>query len=80
MKRTVTVRNSNVIKLRDYDVKKALDNNEKMEVTYQNEVMTLSPEELVSKRIATGAPIKSQFNDKSYTLFSYRWVSDEMDY
>ena len=48
MKRTLEKRIGNTIELRDYDVEKAIANNEKIEVTYEKEVMTLSPKELVA--------------------------------
>lgn len=80
MRRPVTVRKANIIQLRDYDVNKAIANNEKFEVSFENELMTLTPEELVSKRTDVQGPINSKFNSSSYNLFSYRWKSDEMDY
>lgn len=80
MKRTVEKRLGNIIELRDYDVQKAITNKEKIEVTYQKEVMTLSPEELVSKKVMTSPAMKSKFSNQEYRLLGYRWESDELDY
>lgn len=80
MKRTVEKRLGGIIELRDYDVEKAIAENDKIEVTYQKEVMTLSPEELVSKKLMTSRAQQSKFSTKEYRLFGYRWKSDELDY
>jgi hypothetical protein len=80
MKRTVEKRLGGLIELRDYDVQKAIAENDKIEVTYQKEVMTLSPEELVSKKLMTSRAMQSKFSTKEYRLLGYRWKSDELDY
>lgn len=80
MKRTVEKRLGGIIELRDYDVQKAIATNDKIEVTYQKEVMTLSPEELVSKKVMTSRLHPSKFSSQEYRLFGYRWESDELDY
>jgi hypothetical protein len=41
--------------------------------------MTLTPEELVSKRKATGGPFSSKFDNKSYMLYGYVWNPDEVE-
>lgn len=80
MKRTVEKRLGGIIELRDYDVEKAIAENDKIEVTYQKEVMTLSPEELVSEKVMTSRAQQSKFSTKEYKLLGYRWKSDELDY
>jgi len=80
MKRTIEKRIGNTIELRDYDVEKAIANNEKIEVTYEKEVMTLSPKELVDRRVSTSRYHKSKFSNMEYRLLGYKWKSDEMDY
>lgn len=80
MKRTIEKRIGNTIELRDFDVKKAIATNDKIEVTYQKEVMTLFPEELVSKRVSTSPAMKSKFANMEYRLYGYKWKTDEMDY
>lgn len=80
MKRTVEKRLGGIIELRDYDVQRAIAENDKIEVTYQKELMTLSPEELVSKKVMTSRPHQSKFSSQEYRLFGYRWESDELDY
>ena len=80
MKRTVEKKSGNIIELRDFDVEKAIANKEKIEVTYQDEVMTLSPEELVNRRVTKSPAFKSKFSTKEYRLYGYKWVSDQIDY
>ena len=41
--------------------------------------MTLTPEELVSKRKATGGPFPSKFDNKTYMLYGYVWNPDEVE-
>lgn len=80
MKRTIEKRTGNIIELRDYDVEKAIANKEKIEVTYQDEVMILSPEDLQTKRVTKSQAFKSKFSNKEYRLYGYKWVSDQIDY
>jgi len=75
MKRTLEKRIGNTIELRDYDVKKAIASNQSIEVTYEKEVMTLSPEELVSKKVSTSPAFKSKFTNMEYRLYGYKWKS-----
>lgn len=80
MKRIVEKKLGGTIELRDFDVKKAITSNQKIEVMHNKEVMTLSPEDLVRKRVSTSPAFKSKFSNNEYRLYGYKWKTDEMDY
>ena len=66
--------------LRDYEVQKAIDNNEKVQIIFEGDVMTLTPDELVSRKVKESQLIKSKIGSKDYVLYSYNWVPDSIDY
>jgi hypothetical protein len=71
----------NLAEVRDYDVKNCISLGEKFEIVFDDtkELMTLTPEELVSKRKTTGGPFSSKFDNKSYMLYGYVWNPDEVE-
>jgi len=79
MRKTVKKVEHNLAEVRDYDVKKCIKLGEKFEIVFAdtNDIMTLSPEELVSKRVTTSPPMTSMFDpNKTYTLYGYKWNPD----
>jgi len=82
MRRTIKKIQHNLAEVRDYDVKKCIRLGENFELVFaeNNDVMTLSPEELVSKRLTTSPPMVSMFDpNKTYTLYGYKWNPDEVE-
>ena len=70
------------VHLRDFEVKKFIDDNETIKVKFGSDVMTLTPSELKSKHVYTS---KDKYKSKvpgypDYYLFGYKWNPDEMDY
>lgn len=80
MRRNVTTINNGTAKLKDYDVIKCIADKDKMEVTYKEDMMTLSYEELTTKKVSTSQLYKSQYpGGKDYKLFGYNWRPDEIE-
>jgi hypothetical protein len=81
MRRIIKKLERNLAEVRDYDVKNCISLGEKFEIVFDDtkELMTLTPEELVSKRKATGGPFSSKFDNKSYMLYGYVWNPDEVE-
>lgn len=73
MKVEVTkIGNNGNIGIRDYLVNQAIENNEQLIVTFNNEKMALSPLEL--KRGDIGSKqFESKIDDKSYRIIYYKW-------
>ena len=63
--------------VRDYDVKECVQKGENFKIEFQNDVMTLTPEDLITK-IESKSPQKSNFG-KNYVLFGYNWNPDEIE-
>jgi len=77
MKRTVRKLHENKAEVRDYDVKKCIDNNENIYIKFEKETMTLSALELKTKLIKVSKyKFKSKFGGKDYFLYSYNWNPD----
>lgn len=69
------------IHLRDFEVKKAIEDNEPIKVKYGIDSMVLTPEELVSKRTYVSKDkYKSKVGGPDYYLFGYKWEPEEIDY
>lgn len=68
------------IDLRDYDVKQAIENGESIKVKFDMDYMTLTPEQLVSMKKKESALMKSKVGGKDYTLYSYEWVPDDLEF
>jgi hypothetical protein len=81
MRRIIKKLERNLAEVRDYDVKNCISLGEKFEIVFDDtkEMMTLTPEELVSKRKTTGGPFSSKFDNKSYMLYGYVWNPDEVE-
>lgn len=81
MRRIIKKLERNLAEVRDYDVKNCISLGEKFEIVFDDtkELMTLTPEELVSKRKTTGGPFSSKFDNKSYMLYGYVWNPDEVE-
>jgi len=64
--------------LRDYEVEEALKENQNAVVVYMGRHMTLSPEDLQTKKLLLNkSPINSKVNlGQQYFLFSYLWQPD----
>ena len=63
--------------VRNYEVESCIKNNERMIIIYQSNTMTLTVEELVSKRISISPVFKSKTkNGRDYSLYGYRWQPD----
>ena len=65
---------------RDYDVNKCINSGESLRVKYDGDFMIFSPEELVSKRVATSNVMKSHNGGTDYKLYGYNWEPVEIDY
>ena len=76
MKYTVKKCYKGIIDLRDYNVKKCIAAKQNYIITYQDEQMTLSPEDLTTK-IVQKQPVNSIIDGSSYELWSYKWNPDE---
>ena len=81
MERSVSNLYQGYIGLRDYDVKEAIAKNESIKVKYNSETLTLSPEELITKRVdISSTKFKSKFAGSSdYYLFCYEPDFEETD-
>jgi len=66
--------------LKDYDVRKCIADGEKMEVTYEGDMMTLSCEELTSKKGSVSQVYPSKYpGGRDYRLIGYEWNPDEVE-
>jgi hypothetical protein len=81
MRRNVTTLPSGQARLKHYDVLKCIADKDKMEVTYNGEMMTLSYEELTTKRVyVSDRTYTSQFpGGKDYILYGYDWIPDTVE-
>ena len=81
MRKPVTTLPNGEARLKDYDVRKCIADKDKMEVMYYDEKMTLTNEELTSKRVSiSDKNYKSQFaGGKDYKLIGYDWNPDEIE-
>ena len=80
MEKTVKKLYRGMAELRDYEVERCLKNGESVKIMYDGDYMTLSPEELTSKRIGTSKLIESVNGMKNYRLYGYAWEPVEIDY
>lgn len=68
------------VDVRDFEVHACITKNEPMEIIHDGDKMTLSPEELVSKRVKVSGIFETKIpGGKSYKLFSYVWEPDEVE-
>lgn len=81
MKKSIKKMYNGNVEVRDYEVDQCIKNNENMVINYQSIIMTLTPEELVSKRVSkSNKAFKSSYNNKEYHLYGYKMVPDEMEF
>lgn len=73
MKVKVTKLYKGLVELRDYDVKKCIDDNKSITVTYVDDSMELSPEELKNSVKSVSKLFASKMGGKSYKLMGYVW-------
>jgi hypothetical protein len=78
MRKTVKKLYMDRAEVRDYDVKECVQKGESFKIEFQNEVMTLTPEDLITK-IESKSPQKSKFDGKNYVLFGYNWNPDKIE-
>jgi hypothetical protein len=68
-----------MVQARDYEVQSCVTKKENMEIYHEGEKMTLTPEELVSKKVDTSKVFESKFGGKSYRLLGYIWKPDPVE-
>ena len=68
-----------VVEVRDYEVEQCIQRNENMEITHKGEKMTLTPEELKTKRETLSQKQKSKVGGKDYYLYGYIWEPDNVE-
>lgn len=81
MRRIIKKIERNLAEVRDYDVKNCISLGEKFEIVFDDtkELMTLTPEQLVSRCKAKRGPYASKFDNKTYMLHGYVWNPDEVE-
>jgi|SanBayMetagenome_1026888.scaffolds.fasta_scaffold146453_1 hypothetical protein len=69
------------IMLRDYSVEDCVKKNENMRIILSDEVMTLSPEDLVTKFVSRPSQVhESKFEGGlKYRLIGYNWEPDQVE-
>jgi hypothetical protein len=69
------------VMIRDYAVKEALTKNENMRVILNDEVMTLSPEDLRTKFVSRPSRVYESKFEKglSYKLIGYNWEPEVIE-
>lgn len=66
--------------VRDYLAKKCIEKGEPCKIKYAREVMTLSLEEITSKRVGISArEFPSQYDTPAYKLWNYSWEPDQIE-
>jgi hypothetical protein len=76
MKVKVTKLYKGLVEVRNYDVKKCIENDEPMIISYAGESMELSPEELDSDVRSISKEFPSKMGGKPYKLYGYEWNPD----
>jgi len=79
MKKTVKKLYMGKAEVRDYDVQECINKGESMKIQYGTDVMTLSPEELVTKLESKSKRFESKMGQKSYVLYGYLWNPDQIE-
>jgi hypothetical protein len=70
---------NNRAEIRDYVVDKLIEDKKSLQITFDEEVMTLSPESLVSKRTSVSKMFISKLGKRNYKLYGYDWNPDEIE-
>ncbi len=79
MRVNVTKTYRGCIELRDYDVKKCIENKEPIEVWYDGDKMTLTPLQLSNDVFMKSKLMKSKVGGKDYHLLGYEWNPDPVE-
>lgn len=65
------------VDVRSHEAELCIKENEHLIIIYNSSTMTLTAEELVSKRLSISALFKNKTkNGRDYYLYSYRWCPD----
>jgi hypothetical protein len=72
----VTKTYKGLVEVRDYDVKKCIEDNVNMQIEYADDVMTLSPIQLKNDISSTSKQFTSKVGGKAYKLYGYIWEPD----
>ena len=68
------------VEVRDYDVQECIDKNQTFTIIHDGDAMTLSSEELITKRVGISKTFESKIaGAKSYKLYGYEWNPDEVE-
>ena len=67
------------VEVRDYDVRDAIQKNENFQIEFDNDIMTLTPEELTNKLKSKSKRFESNTGGKSYVLYAYDWEPDTIE-
>lgn len=65
--------------LRDYEVKKWIENGSSVEVMYETDKMTLTPKDLEEKVLRISGLFKSNTGGQDYHLYSYDFIPDKVE-
>lgn len=77
MKKEVKKLYNESVDIRDYELKKCIENREDLEVFYNGGKMTIPYHEINNKATGRSKLFKSQTGGKDYYLISYKWMPDE---
>ena len=67
------------IDIKDYTIRKLIQNNESAEVYYGGEKMTIPASELKTRAMAKSKPMKSKFGSPDYHLIAFQWIPDQIE-
>lgn len=67
------------VELRDYDVNNLIQRQEKAEIHYDGDKMTIPANELKARAVSKSKLMKSKTGGKDYHLIGYEWIPDEVN-
>lgn len=70
---------NNRAEIRDYVVKRLIKDEKSVQIAFDEEVMTLSPESLASKIASVSKMFTSKLGKRNYKLYGYDWNPDEIE-
>lgn len=75
MRKTVKTlfQNGSLVSVRDYEVEECIRKQDTMDIVFEDQIMTLSPQSLKNKVVMTSGPFPSKNGSKGYMLFTYKW-------
>jgi len=72
--RVTTLYDDGTIGVRESYIKKATSKNDVLHIKYEDNVMSMDPESLVTKLVRKSTPQQSKFNqDEWYVVYYYMW-------